>query len=61
MYLCICNAVKQGDVDRYHLIGTKCGKCVEKCSKNGQPQLKNIFSSTLITVNTLDSLYRRLL
>jgi len=27
MYLCICNAVKQGDIDRYHLIGTNCGKC----------------------------------
>jgi bacterioferritin-associated ferredoxin len=29
MYLCICNAVKQGDTDSYHLIGTKCGKCIE--------------------------------
>ena len=27
MYLCICNAVKQGDTDRYHLIGTQCGNC----------------------------------
>ena len=27
MYLCICNAVKQGDTDRYYLIGTICGKC----------------------------------
>jgi bacterioferritin-associated ferredoxin len=33
MYLCICNAVKQGEVDKYHLIGTKCGKCVENCPK----------------------------
>lgn len=30
MYLCICNAVKQGDKDRYHLIGTCCGKCKQE-------------------------------
>jgi bacterioferritin-associated ferredoxin len=29
MYKCICHAVTDGDVDRYHLIGTKCGKCLE--------------------------------
>jgi bacterioferritin-associated ferredoxin len=38
MYLCICNAVKEGDAARYHLIGTNCGKCVEnknsKCKEN---------------------------
>ena len=27
MILCICNNVRQGDYDRYHLIGTKCGRC----------------------------------
>jgi bacterioferritin-associated ferredoxin len=30
MYLCVCNAVKEGDKDRYHLIGTCCGNCVQK-------------------------------
>ena len=38
MYLCICNAVKEGDTARYYLIGTNCGKCVEnknsKCKEN---------------------------
>ena len=28
MYLCICNAVGEKDSERYHLIGTQCGKCV---------------------------------
>jgi len=28
MYLCICNAVGDKDFDRFHLIGTGCGKCV---------------------------------
>lgn len=27
MYRCICNAVADGDVERYHLIGTGCGQC----------------------------------
>jgi len=27
MYLCICNNVKEGDLERYHLIGTSCGRC----------------------------------
>jgi len=27
MYLCVCNNVKTGDTDKYHLIGTNCGKC----------------------------------
>ena len=30
MYKCICHAVVDGDTDRYHLIGSKCGKCL-KC------------------------------
>ncbi len=29
MFKCICHNVRDGDVDRYHLIGTKCGKCLE--------------------------------
>ncbi len=33
MYLCICHAVKDGDTSKYHLIGTKCGKCLEKDQK----------------------------
>lgn len=33
MYICICNAVKEGDKDRYHLIGTNCGKCIQKKEK----------------------------
>jgi hypothetical protein len=28
MYLCICKAVGDKDFDRFHLIGTGCGKCV---------------------------------
>jgi hypothetical protein len=27
MILCLCENVKEGDYDRYHLIGTVCGKC----------------------------------
>ncbi len=29
MFKCICHAVREGETDRYHLIGTKCGKCLE--------------------------------
>lgn len=29
MYKCICHAVKEHETDRYYLIGTKCGKCLE--------------------------------
>ena len=29
MILCICNAVKSSDIDKYHLIGTECGKCMQ--------------------------------
>jgi len=28
MYLCICHAVKEDEIERHHLIGTKCGKCL---------------------------------
>jgi len=28
MYICICNEIKETDQSKYHLIGTKCGKCV---------------------------------
>lgn len=27
MILCLCNSVKSEEKERYHLIGTKCGKC----------------------------------
>ena len=30
MYICICHAVKEGDTERYHLIGTSCGKCIQQ-------------------------------
>lgn len=39
MYKCICHAVKESDVDRYHLIGTKCGKCL-KCPMSNKMQKK---------------------
>ncbi len=40
MYLCICHAVKESDVDRYYLIGTKCGICIKnKCIKNKKGKL----------------------
>lgn len=29
MYICICNAVKESEYDRYHLIGNNCGKCLK--------------------------------
>ena len=29
MFKCICHNVREGDVDRYYLIGTKCGKCLD--------------------------------
>lgn len=28
MYKCICNAVKEGELHKYHLIGTECGSCL---------------------------------
>lgn len=28
MYICLCNNVKEGQTDKYHLIGTNCGKCL---------------------------------
>lgn len=28
MILCVCNDVRSGDSERYDLIGTTCGKCV---------------------------------
>lgn len=34
MYLCVCNAVKKGDKENYHLIGTCCGKCKQEVKKN---------------------------
>jgi len=27
MILCICNNIRSGEYDKYHLIGTKCGRC----------------------------------
>ena len=27
MILCLCNSVKSEEKERYHLIGTKCGRC----------------------------------
>tara|TARA_B110000881_G_C18527253_1_gene490960 strand:+ start:353 stop:841 length:489 start_codon:yes stop_codon:yes gene_type:complete len=29
MYICICNSVKEGDYERYNLIGTSCGRCAK--------------------------------
>ena len=29
MYKCVCHNVLEGDVARYHLIGTKCGNCLD--------------------------------
>ena len=37
MYLCICNAVKQGDTARYYLIGTSCGRC---CKLEGEGETR---------------------
>ena len=28
MLLCICNQVREADAERYHLIGTNCGRCI---------------------------------
>ena len=28
MFKCICHAVREGEFEKYHLIGTKCGKCI---------------------------------
>ena len=30
MILCICNGVRSGDLDRYHLIGAQCGRCINE-------------------------------
>jgi bacterioferritin-associated ferredoxin len=37
MYLCVCHAVKQEDTDRYHLIGTQCGRCLAYTQCNLYP------------------------
>ena len=44
MYKCICHAVKDGDIDSYHLIGTKCGKCVNMplCEKKHKKYYKKL-------------------
>ena len=28
MYVCICNSIREGELDKYHLIGTNCGSCL---------------------------------
>jgi hypothetical protein len=33
MILCICNGVRSSDLDRYHLIGTRCGRCIDERKK----------------------------
>lgn len=38
MYLCICNAVRESDTEKHHLIGTKCGKCISS-NKAIQPNV----------------------
>ena len=51
MILCICNNVRQKDKDRYHLIGTNCGKCIkQRTNENVQTT-----SNTTITVNSIRS------
>jgi hypothetical protein len=30
MIKCICHNVQEGEYDRYYLIGTKCGTCINK-------------------------------
>jgi bacterioferritin-associated ferredoxin len=52
MYKCICHAVTDGDVDRYHLIGTKCGKCLEcpmgkKMQKKFKKKNKKLMKKTI--------------
>ena len=42
MYLCICNAVGDKDFHRYHLIGTKCGKCVYDGGELGSTGTKSV-------------------
>lgn len=40
MYLCICNNVREGDTEKYHLIGTNCGKCIS----DGGEQVRQVLS-----------------
>jgi len=28
VYVCICNSIREGELDKYHLIGTNCGSCL---------------------------------
>jgi bacterioferritin-associated ferredoxin len=47
MYLCICNNVKQGEHDKYDLIGTRCGKCIMNIEKGSETELKRFVRSLL--------------
>ena len=56
MYLCICNNVREQDKDKYHLIGTQCGKCVALIDKsqllqNGQTNPVEKFSPPEFQLN----------
>ena len=52
MFKCICHNVRDGDVDRYHLIGTKCGKCLERpMSKKMKKKFKKKTIKVLKRVN----------
>jgi bacterioferritin-associated ferredoxin len=52
MFKCICHNVRDGDVDRYHLIGTKCGKCLEcPMSKKMKKKFKKKTIKVLKRVN----------
>tara|TARA_X000000950_G_scaffold253338_1_gene316232 strand:+ start:427 stop:600 length:174 start_codon:yes stop_codon:yes gene_type:complete len=42
MYLCICNAVGEKDYDKYHLIGTQCGKCVYDGGELGSTGINSV-------------------
>ena len=42
MYLCICNAVGDKDFHKYHLIGTKCGKCVYDGGETGSTGIDSV-------------------
>ena len=52
MFKCICHNVREGDVDRYYLIGTKRGKCLDNpMTKKMQKKFKKKYAKMIKRVN----------
>tara|TARA_Y100000022_G_C13174349_1_gene340210 strand:+ start:330 stop:527 length:198 start_codon:yes stop_codon:yes gene_type:complete len=41
VYLCLCNNVRESDIEKYHLIGKNCGICLKNAQKPILKAIKN--------------------